>query len=70
MRRFDLTPLLRSSVGFDDLFRLTDSLTGLEQEGGFPPYNIERMSDDDYPSKWRWPGSRPTNWMSRCRKTR
>lgn len=48
MRRFDLTPLLRTSVGFDDLFGLADSRTAFNDDGGFPPYNIERVSDDDY----------------------
>ncbi|MGF1605717.1 MAG: Hsp20 family protein [Rhodothalassiaceae bacterium] len=48
MRNFDLTPLLRSSVGFDDLFRLADSLGNFEREPAYPPYNIERLSEDDY----------------------
>jgi len=49
MARFDLTPLYRSSVGFDRFVNLMDSLTNLEGESnGYPPYNIERVADDEY----------------------
>lgn len=49
MRGFDLSPLLRSSVGFDDLFRLTESLGRFDQTGqGYPPYNIEKIGEDEY----------------------
>ncbi|MDP6566116.1 MAG: Hsp20 family protein [Alphaproteobacteria bacterium] len=48
MRRYDLTPLLRSSVGFDRFDRLFDSANRQEGTGNsYPPYNIEK-SDDDY----------------------
>ena len=49
MRTFDFTPLLESAVGFDNLFGLTDGLK--EFSGGdrtYPPYNIEKLSEDDY----------------------
>src|SRR5579871_5398010 len=49
MRTFDLTPLYRSTVGFDHLFSLLDSFGGLE--GGnpsYPPYNIERTGENAY----------------------
>ena len=44
MRNLDLTPLSRSTVGFD---LLDDSLrwTG---ENNYPPYNIERTGEDQY----------------------
>ncbi len=49
MRGFDLSPLLRSSVGFDDLFRLSESLGRFDQSSqGYPPYNIEKLGEDDY----------------------
>lgn len=49
MTTFDLTPLLRSSVGFDRMTRLLDStLHGEESGGGFPPYNIEKLDEDRY----------------------
>ncbi len=49
MTRFDLTPLFRSSVGFDHLSRLID--TALDQATdsmSYPPYNIEKISEDNY----------------------
>ncbi|WOI52312.1 Hsp20 family protein [Parvularcula sp. LCG005] len=48
MRTYDLTPFLRSTVGFDRLFNeLTDNATKLET-GGYPPYNIERSDENHY----------------------
>jgi molecular chaperone IbpA len=47
MRTFDLTPLYRSTVGFDRLFSMLDQ--GLEGAApGYPPYNIERTGDNEY----------------------
>jgi molecular chaperone IbpA len=47
MRTFDLSPLYRSTVGFDRLFSLLDQ--GIEGGApGYPPYNIERTGDNDY----------------------
>ncbi len=49
MRPFDLAPLYRSTVGFDRLVQMLDSATGLETEPTtFPPYNIERLGDNEY----------------------
>jgi len=48
MRQFDLTPLYRSTVGFDRLFSLLDNQAGLNQTQSYPPYNIERVTDDEY----------------------
>ncbi len=50
MRRFDLSPLLRSSVGFDHLNQMLDSALTGENDGrdAYPPYNIEKVSEDDY----------------------
>ncbi len=49
MARFDLTPLYRQSVGFDRFVNLVDSLTNVDGDGGgYPPYNIERMADNEY----------------------
>ncbi|WP_428407787.1 Hsp20 family protein [Hyphococcus sp.] len=47
MRTFDLTPLYRSTVGFDRVFDLLDS-AGKAETGGYPPYNIERLDENDY----------------------
>jgi molecular chaperone IbpA len=48
MRTFDLTPLYRSTVGFDRLFSLLDQATGLESAPSYPPYNIERTGENAY----------------------
>jgi len=48
MRRFDLSPLMRSSVGFDHLNRLLDSALTTDTESAYPPYNIEKLTEDEY----------------------
>lgn len=45
---FDLTPLYRSTVGFDRLFNALDGLHNGDSAPTYPPYNIERISDDEY----------------------
>ena len=48
MRRYDLEPLLHSSVGFDRFDQLFDAAR--QSDGGanpYPPYNIEKL-DDSY----------------------
>jgi molecular chaperone IbpA len=47
MRTFDLSPLYRSTVGFDHVFGLLDSLAGADQQT-YPPYNIERTGENAY----------------------
>ena len=49
MRSFDLSPLYRSTVGFDRMFSLLDSLGGVEGSAQtYPPYNIERTGENAY----------------------
>ena len=48
MRHVDFTPLYRSTVGFDRLFTMLDSLAQPEGGQSYPPYNIERTGDDAY----------------------
>lgn len=49
MRTFDLSPLYRSTVGFDRLFSLLDQASGVESGvPGYPPYNIERTGENAY----------------------
>lgn len=49
MRSYDLTPLLRSTVGFDRMATLLDSFARAEDHSqSYPPYNIEKLSADDY----------------------
>ena len=47
MRSYDLTPLYRTSVGFDRMFDLLDNI-GKTESTGYPPYNIERVDEDRY----------------------
>lgn len=47
MRHVDFAPLYRSTIGFDRLVNLFDA-AGFEAEGGYPPYNIERVAENDY----------------------
>ncbi len=49
MRTFDLAPLFRSSVGFDNLTRVLDAVTRYDDaQVAYPPYNIVKESEDDY----------------------
>lgn len=48
MRNFDLTPLYRSTVGFDRLANILDNVTRTEGGTTYPPYNIEKTGDDTY----------------------
>ena len=49
MRQFDLSPLYRSTVGFDRLFSLLDSVGFNEASApSYPPYNIERFDENAY----------------------
>ncbi len=48
MRNFDPTPLWRSTIGFDRLFDLIDDTLRLTGEDNYPPYNIERIGEDEY----------------------
>jgi len=49
MRQFDFSPLYRSTVGFDSLLSLLDNVAGIPAETSpYPPYNIERLSENSY----------------------
>jgi len=47
MRTFDLSPLYRSTVGFDRLVSMLDK-SGFDAGTTYPPYNIERTGDNSY----------------------
>jgi molecular chaperone IbpA len=47
MRSFDFTPYRRSTIGFDRLFEYLES-ANREQADNYPPYDIEKLSDDRY----------------------
>lgn len=49
MRNFDLAPLYRATVGFDQIADLMDRvLTSDVTQPSYPPYNIEKTADDAY----------------------
>jgi len=49
MRTFDLAPLYRATVGFDQIADLMDRvLTETASTTTYPPYNIEKTADDSY----------------------
>lgn len=46
MRTFDLAPLYRATVGFDQIADLMDrALASAASETNYPPYNIEKLAD-------------------------
>lgn len=49
MRSFDLTPLYRATVGFDQIADLLDRTLASETGNTtYPPYNIEKTDDDTW----------------------
>ena len=47
MRAFDLTPLYRATVGYDQIADLMDrALANDVGQNSYPPYNIEKTDDD------------------------
>ena len=45
---YDFTPLFRTAIGFDRLARLMDSAVETANSTSYPPYNIEKLGDDQY----------------------
>ena len=45
---FDFSPYRRATVGFDRLFDFLENAGRLEQIDNYPPYDIEKVSDDKY----------------------
>lgn len=48
MRNYDLSPLYRSTVGFDRLFSMLDQMGNGDPAASYPPYNIERTGENAY----------------------
>ncbi|VUD48654.1 Small heat shock protein IbpA [Thalassocella blandensis] len=49
MRTFDLSPLYRSTIGFDRMANLLDSINRADHsQPSYPPYNIELTGEDQY----------------------
>lgn len=44
---FDLSPLYRSTIGFDRFARMLDDMSAFETPA-YPPYNIEKLGEDEY----------------------
>ncbi|WP_431310021.1 Hsp20 family protein [Marinicella meishanensis] len=45
---FDLTPLFRTSIGFDRMAQLLDQANRIDQAPSYPPYNIESIDENNY----------------------
>lgn len=49
MRTFDFAPLYRSTIGFDHLTSMLDTIAQRDQsQPSYPPYNIELIDTDQY----------------------
>ncbi|TPE51503.1 Hsp20 family protein [Amaricoccus solimangrovi] len=48
MRHFDLSPLYRSTVGFDRLANILEQVSVAEGQASYPPYNIEKTGENAY----------------------
>ena len=49
MQHFDLSPLYRASIGFDQVSDLMNRvITNNSTTASYPPYNIEKTADDSY----------------------
>ena len=48
MTTFDFSPLFRTSVGFDRMASMLNSASRVEQSGGYPPYNIKSLDENNY----------------------
>lgn len=49
MRNTDFSPLFRTAIGFDRMASILDNLSRAEQtQGGYPPYNIELVDENEY----------------------
>jgi molecular chaperone IbpA len=48
MRSYDLSPLLRATVGFDRLMNVLDTVGRVDEVPSYPPYNIEKTGENAY----------------------
>lgn len=48
MRSFDFTPYRRSMIGFDRLFDMLEKTTGQQSSEGYPPFDIEKLGEDQF----------------------
>jgi molecular chaperone IbpA len=59
MSTFDFAPLFRTAIGFDRLARLADNAASSAEASGYPPYNIEKLGDENYRLTMAVAGFRP-----------
>ena len=48
MRTFDFSPYRRATVGFDRLFDFLEGAAGSDSFDNYPPFDLEKVSDDRY----------------------
>ena len=48
MTGFDFAPLFRTAIGFDRLAQMMDSAQAGAEASSYPPYNIEKLTEDQY----------------------
>ena len=46
--KLDLSPLFHTSIGFDHLDRFIEEFANKSQSSSYPPYNILKISEDNY----------------------
>lgn len=56
---FDFSPYRRSTVGFDRLFDMLETGVRTDFGDGFPPYDLEKVSEDSYRITLAVAGFRP-----------
>jgi molecular chaperone IbpA len=56
---FDLSPYRRTTVGFDRLFDFLENASRQDQAENYPPFDIEKLSDDRYRITLAVAGFRP-----------
>jgi molecular chaperone IbpA len=56
---FDLSPYRRTTVGFDRLFDFLENASRQDQADNYPPFDIEKLSDDRYRITLAVAGFRP-----------
>jgi molecular chaperone IbpA len=58
MRTVDFSPFFRSAIGFDRLFDLAEAAQRVGEES-YPPYNIERLDENNFQISVALAGFRP-----------
>jgi molecular chaperone IbpA len=48
MRAIDFAPLSRSTIGFEHLLNMLDTVADTGAADNYPPYNIEKVGEDKY----------------------